>query len=124
MFDDFYVADGLWDLNGTPSKYYCDKQLTLVSGLIIRNNFLEHYPLHALEHEKQHRKNRSIVDRIEWFREIVSKNYGPMREIHGHMHSVVLSENTDYVNVCIDKNRYKILKLDDVLKDKYDKTIT
>ena len=107
-FPNIYVVEGIWNLNGVPSKYYVNSKDKLLSGFIYENVLFSHYPVYNIEHEYNYQRKGGIIDRMKIFQHIVAYTDGDIRNIHGHMHSSCPEGSPYSINVCYDFNKYKV----------------
>lgn len=118
-FPRIYAVDGVWNLNGTPSRYYLgDKEVDkLMSGFIYEDNLFCHYPVYNIEHEYNYQRKSpgAIVSRMEKFKDIMADHTEVLYNIHGHLHSSCPEGNALSLNVCIDFNKYKLLNFRDAI---------
>jgi len=112
IFDNLYVVNGVFNLDGHPTKYITVSEDPLLSGFFYNNVLYSHYPVYNIEHEYNYqRKGSRIVDRMKALLDL-TKDYDIVYNIHGHLHSACPEGTDRSLNVCYDFNKYKLIDWD------------
>lgn len=118
-FPNVYVVDGVWNLNGVPSEYYIpNNDDDMLSAIIISNYILSHYPIYNIEHEYNYQRTGSIINRMKILKEIADNctdSEDELINVHGHLHSACPEGTENSINVCIDFNKYKMIRLEEIM---------
>ncbi len=111
-FDRVYPVEGVWDLDGIPSKLHLDTERVgndkLLSALIYNDVMFSHYPIYNIKHEYNYQRGGRIIERMMLLGDIAAF-YDDLKNVHGHMHSACPEGTKNSINVCYDFNKYKLL---------------
>ncbi len=116
-FENVYVVEGIWDINKVPKKYFINTNDKLLSAFIYGDVMFSHYPIYNIDHEYNYqREGNKIIPRMKILKSVVDL-YPNLYNVHGHLHSACPEGSDKSLNVCIDFNKFKMFKLNEVMND-------